>query len=292
MHPFIAQEGKRYMHNPEVPETLDGWAILHQMFQIDWPHLKTLEEYDRNQIFTEAADFFQELESNKEGTSALVQLLGHKGDLMLIHFRKSFDDLAQIELQLAQTSLSDFLEPTTSYVSVVELGMYDMTGKMHEELKSKGLTPGSDEYESAFDAKIEEQKERMRPRLFPEFPRRRAVCFYPMDKRRGDGKNWYREPFSKRAAMMREHGMIGRTYTGKVNQIISGSIGFDDWEWGVDLFADEPLIFKKLIYEMRFDEASAEYGEFGPFYTGLHFSAAELPRMLEGETPRLLAVND
>ncbi len=89
--------------------------------------------------------------------------------------------------------------------------------------------------------------------------------------------------------MMREHGLIGRQYAGKVNQIISGSIGFDDWEWGVDLFADDPVVFKKLIYEMRFDEASALYAEFGPFYIGLQFSAAELPKLLAGKVPALLA---
>jgi len=131
------------------------------------------------------------------------------------------------------------------------------------------------------------QRERMIGRLFTEIPRRRHVCFYPMNKRRGETKNWYTVPFEKRAAMMREHGFIGRAYSGKVTQIISGSIGLDDWEWGVDLFADDPLVFKKLIYEMRFDEASADYAEFGPFYVGLQFSARHLPGFLEGGTPPL-----
>ena len=129
----------------------------------------------------------------------------------------------------------------------------------------------------------------MAPRLFPVMPRRRHVCFYPMNKRRGEIKNWYAEPFESRAAMMREHGHIGRHYAGRVTQIISGSIGFDDWEWGVDLFADDPLVFKKLIYEMRFDKASAEFAEFGPFYVGLQFDADELATLLEGKTPALRA---
>ena len=89
--------------------------------------------------------------------------------------------------------------------------------------------------------------------------------------------------------MMHEHGMVGRRYAGLVRQVITGSIGFDDWEWGVDLFADDPLVFKKLIYEMRFDEVSAWYAEFGPFYTGLQFSAEELPRFLDGQVPELSA---
>jgi chlorite dismutase len=106
-----------------------------------------------------------------------------------------------------------------------------------------------------------------------------------MNKHRGEVKNWYAEPFEERGRMMLEHGKIGRHYAGRVNQIISGAIGFDDWEWGVDLFADDPVVFKKLIYEMRFDEASVWYGEFGPFYTGLQFSPEELPRYLAGEVP-------
>ena len=102
-----------------------------------------------------------------------------------------------------------------------------------------------------------------------------------MNKRRGEHKNWYAETVEERARMMLEHGRIGRHYAGAVTQVISGAIGFDDWEWGVDLFADDPVVFKKLIYEMRFDEASAWYAEFGPFYVGLQFSAvraAEVPR--------------
>jgi chlorite dismutase len=106
-----------------------------------------------------------------------------------------------------------------------------------------------------------------------------------MNKRRGETLNWYSEPFERRAAMMREHGVIGRSFAGKVTQVISGSIGYDDWEWGVDLFAADPIVFKKLIYEMRFDEASAKFAEFGPFYTGLQFASSFLPTFLGGSVP-------
>jgi chlorite dismutase len=170
----------------------------------------------------------------------------------------------------------------------VELGMYEMTALLHSRLAEKGLAQGSPEFESAFDAEMVEQEKRVHGRLFLEVPRRRFVCFYPMNKRRGEIKNWYAVPVEERGRMMRDHGTIGRHYAGQVTQVISGSIGFDDWEWGVDLFADDPLVFKKLIYEMRFDEASAWYAEFGPFYTGLQFSAEELPRFLDGQVPELL----
>ncbi|MCI0409879.1 MAG: chlorite dismutase family protein, partial [Acidobacteria bacterium] len=124
-------------------------------------------------------------------------------------------------------------------------------------------------------------------RLTGAIPPRPYVCFYPMNKKRGEIKNWYAEGVRRRSEMMREHGVIGRRYGEQVSQIISGSIGFDDWEWGVDLFADDPIVFKKLVYEMRFDEASSWYGEFGPFLVGLQFSASELGRLLEGQTPAL-----
>ena len=144
---------------------------------------------------------------------------------------------------------------------------------MHKDLEARSLEAGSEAYAAAFDELLKEQRDRVRNRIFPEFPKRRAVCFYPMNKRRGENKNWYAEPFEKRAAMMREHGLIGRKYAGKVNQIISGSIGFDDWEWGVTLWARNPEYLKDIVYRMRFDEASARYAEFGPFYTSYIESA-------------------
>jgi hydrogen peroxide-dependent heme synthase len=275
------------MHNPQVPETLEGWSVLHQMFRVRWDALKALPAERRRKIADEATALLSSLEGRKEGPSALVHVLGHKADLMLIHFRKTFDDLAQTETQVARLGLHDHLEPATSYVSIVELGMYDMTAKIHEDLKARGLKTTTDEFEKAFDEEMVRQRERMAGRLFTEIPRRRQVCFYPMNKKRGETKNWYTVPFDKRAAMMREHGFIGRAYSGQVTQIISGSIGLDDWEWGVDLFADDPVVFKKLIYEMRFDEASADYAEFGPFYVGLQFTARELDAFLEGRTPSL-----
>jgi chlorite dismutase len=268
------------MHNPQVPETLEGWSVLHQMFRVRRETLKTLPAPRRKQIAEEAVSLLAPLEARKEGPSAAVNLLGHKGDLMLIHFRKTFDELSQIELRVACLGLHEHLLPTSSYVSIVELGLYDMTGKIHAELKTRGLQGGTDEFDRAFDEEMARQRERVIGRLFSEIPRRRHVCFYPMNKRRGEAKNWYTLPFERRAAMMREHGLIGRAYGSQVTQIISGSIGLDDWEWGVDLFADDPVVFKRLIYEMRFDE-------FGPFFVGLQFSAGNLPAFLEGGTPSL-----
>jgi len=271
------------MHNPFVPETLEGWSLLHLMYRIRWSTLRGVLGPDRERMAEEAA---QALTVADSGATAWVQMLGHKSDLMVICFRRSFEELARAQLAISRTALHDHLEPTYSYVSIVELGMYEMTAKLHEQLGAK-FKPGSEEFERAFDSEMEAQRQRVMSRLFLDVPRGRHVCFYPMNKRRGETQNWYSEPFERRAAMMREHGLIGRHYAGKVTQVISGSIGYDDWEWGVDLFADDPLVFKKLIYEMRFDEASARFAEFGPFYTGLQFAPANLAKMLDGHVPEL-----
>ena len=276
------------MHDPRVPETLDGWSVLHQMFRVRWTSWQALDAQERKTRAAETARVLGSMPDGDEGRSAPVTLLGHKGDLMLLHFRRSFEALQAAQLAVARSPLAPFLEPTASYVSVVELGMYEMTAQIHGRLGASGLKAGSPAFETAFDAELEEQRKRVIGRLFQEIPARRYVCFYPMNKRRGETRNWYAVEVAERGRMMRDHGVIGRHYAGQVTQIITGSIGFDDWEWGVDLFADDPLVFKKLIYEMRFDEASVWYAEFGAFFVGLQFSPAELPRYLEGEVPALV----
>jgi hydrogen peroxide-dependent heme synthase len=271
------------MHNPFVPETLEGWSVLHLMYRVRWDRLRAASDAERQRLAEETT---RALAVPDAGATAYVQMLGHKADVMFVCFRRNFEELAQAQLALARTELHDALEPTTSYVSIVELGMYEMTAKIHEQLGAK-FKPGSDEFEQAFDGEMETQRQRVMSRLFLDLPKSRYVCFYPMNKRRGETENWYSESFVRRAAMMREHGMIGRGYAGKVTQVISGSIGYDDWEWGVDLFAHDPLVFKKLIYEMRFDEASAKFAEFGPFYTGLQFAPGHLATLLNGGVPAL-----
>ncbi len=204
---------------------------------------------------------------------------------MLVHFRNSFAELNQAELKLAGLRLSDYLEPTSSYLSIIELGLYDSTLKIYKELADQGIQPHSDQWKAEIECKLDRHREAMHPRLFPEIPPNRYVCFYPMDRRRGEDKNWYTLPIEERARQMSEHGLVGRRYAGEVKQIITGSIGFDDWEWGVDLFADDPLVFKKLIYEMRFDHVSAVYALFGQFYVGVRCPAAALEKLLSGELP-------
>ncbi|MGA9791164.1 MAG: hydrogen peroxide-dependent heme synthase [Terriglobales bacterium] len=270
---------------PAVPLTLEGFATLHQMMRFRWTAWRGTAENVRREIAAEAAKLLGEMEARSDGQSALFSLLGHKGDLMLIHFRPSFDQLNQAELDLSRLRLHDFLEPATSYLSVIELGLYESTLKTYKALAEGGVEPHSEEWKKAIAETIARQKEAMKPRLFPAMPPNRYVCFYPMDRRRGEEKNWYTLPMEERQRQMNEHGLVGRRYAGEVKQIITGSIGFDDWEWGVDLFADDPLVFKKLIYEMRFDHVSAVYALFGSFYVGLRCPAERIFDLLEGKLP-------
>jgi chlorite dismutase len=270
---------------PALPLTIEGYSVLHQMMRFRWSAWRPLLSSQRAEIIQEASGALAKMEQNANGQSAMFSLLGHKGDLMFVHFRRSFDELNQVELQLSQLRLSDFLEPATSYLSVIELGLYDSTIKLYRDLAERGLEAQSEEWKRAVEETLERQREAMKPRLYPEIPKNRYICFYPMDRRRGEDKNWYTIPIEERGRQMNEHGMIGRRYAGEVKQIITGSIGFDDWEWGVDLFADDPLVFKKLIYEMRFDEVSAVYALFGQFYVGLRCAWGDLGKLLNGELP-------
>jgi chlorite dismutase len=267
---------------PAVPLTLEGYATLHQMMRFRWTAWRATPANLRRDISSEAALLLAKMEAKTDGQSALFSLLGHKGDLMLVHFRESFDQLNQVELDLAQLRLNDFLEPATSYLSVIELGLYESTLKTYKALADRGVEPHSDEWKKAIAETMARQKEAMKSRLFPAIPPNRYICFYPMDRRRGEDKNWYTLPMEERQRQMNDHGLVGRRYAGEVKQIITGSIGFDDWEWGVDLFADNPLVFKKLIYEMRFDQVSAVYALFGSFYIGLRVPANRLCDLLEG----------
>ena len=261
-----------------VPLTLEGLSVLHQMFRFRWPEWRKLSASRQQEIAREA---MAALASPEEaGQSAVYSLLGHKGDLMLVHFRDSFEELNAAELALNRTALQEYLEATHSYLSVIELGLYDSSVKLFRQLAERGVAPLSEEWNREVEGTMERQRQAMRPRLYPKIPDSRYLCFYPMDRKRGEDKNWYTLPIEERQRQMEEHGMVGRRYAGKVQQIITGSIGFDDWEWGVDLFAPEPLVFKKLIYEMRFDEVSAVYAAFGQFFVGVRCPVEKLGEWL------------
>ena len=282
-----AEVGSRLCQNeramtslPAVPLTLEGASVLHQMMRFRWTAWKALTPAQRDAALEEAGVTLGAMRGATQQTAA-YSLIGHKGDLMFVHFRKSFEELNQAEIALARLRLSEFLEPTSSYLSMVELGLYDSTLKLYASLAERGIEPHSAEWNQEIETQLSRQGQAMAQRLWPEIPDRKYICFYPMDRRRGEAVNWYQVPMAERQRMMHEHGMVGRRYADDVKQIITGSIGFDDWEWGVDLFADDPLVFKKLIYEMRFDEVSAAYALFGAFYVGLRVGVGDLPALLK-----------
>ena len=265
---------------PAAPLTLEGFSILHQMFRLRRAQWRALLESHQRGIVEQAVVVFDQMASREDGETAIFAGLGHKGDLFVIHFRRTFDELAEVQNVIGKLQISDYLEPTTSYVSVIEIGLYEATVALHARLAEQNIRPRTPEWQNAVQAEVASQRDKIAPRLYPKIPNRRYLCFYPMDKKREGDDNWYRLPMDERRRLMHDHGIVGRRFAGEVTQVISGSIGFDDWEWGVDLFADDPLVFKKLVYEMRFDEASASYAKFGPFYVGIRMTPADLHKIL------------
>lgn len=248
---------------PALPLTIEGSWVLHQMFRIE----------DRSGL-EGLGNLIAGWENATAFSSAAYAVIGNKADLMLVHFRESMDELLKARQAVAKAAAG--LAHVYSYLSVVELGLYESTVKTYKDLKAKGVEPHGEEWSKEIGATLDRQREAMKPRLFPPIPDAPYLCFYPMDRLRGEHKNWYTEPIENRQRMMHEHGMVGRRYAGEVKQIITGSIGLDDWEWGVDLFASDPLVFKRLIYEMRFDEVSAVYAKFGQFFVGRRVPGGQL----------------
>ena len=233
----------------EAAITLDGWYVLHDFRTMDWASWKLISKEERQAAVNEFLTFLdrmQEADDAKTGSHAFYTVIGQKADFMLMTLRPTMDDLQQLEAEFNKLTIADYTIPAYSYVSVVELSNY-LAGESDE-----------DPYQNPY----------VRGRLYPELPHSQYICFYPMDKKREGDDNWYMLDMDNRKSLMRSHGMIGRGYAGKVKQIISGSVGFDDYEWGVTLFSDDVLQFKKLVYEMRFDEVSARYGVFGSFFIG------------------------
>ncbi|MCP8968009.1 hydrogen peroxide-dependent heme synthase [Ectobacillus ponti] len=231
----------------EAAKTLDGWYCLHDFRSVDWSAWKQLSSDERQKAiheFLNMAEQWNAVQDDNAGSHAIYTVVGQKADIMLMILRPTMEELNDIETAFNKTTLAEYLVPAYSYVSVVELSNY--------------LPATEDPY----------QNPQIIARLKPTLPKAQHVCFYPMDKRRQGEDNWYMLSMEDRKKMMYSHGMIGRQYAGKVKQIITGSVGFDDYEWGVTLFADDVLQFKKLVYEMRFDEVSARYGEFGSFFVG------------------------
>jgi chlorite dismutase/heme-degrading monooxygenase HmoA len=255
---------------PRPPETDEGWYVLHDLRSIDWDAWRAASGRERDRAIEAGREYLEDavaVADADDGASATYAVLGHEADLMILHLRPTLDDLDFLERQFAQTALDRFTERTGSYLSITEASGY--TGAEDYFDPDAEADPGMRNY--------------IESRLYPDLPDAEFVSFYPMDKRRDPEQNWYDLSFEERADYMEAHGEIGRKYGGKVSQIISGSIGLDDFEWGITLFADDPTDVKELLYEMRFDPSSSRFADFGPFYSGRQFPPADLEAFLAGE---------
>ncbi|MFW6017774.1 MAG: heme-binding protein [Halapricum sp.] len=255
----------------DAPPTAEGWYVLHDVRTIDWAGWDEASQRTRDRAIEEGVEFLQSttaVEDADEGGSMVVSMLGHKGDLMIVHMRPTLADLDELERRFERTALATFTDQVRSFVSVTEASGYSERGR---EFIEGDLDDGSG------------LARYMRSRLYPQIPEKAHVCFYPMDKRRDPAYNWYDLPFEERAEHMDAHGEIGREYAGRVTQMITGAIGMDDWEWGVTLYADDMVDVKDLLYEMRFDPSSSKFAEFGPFWIGRRFDPADLDALLAGE---------
>ncbi|PYE48217.1 heme-dependent peroxidase [Paenibacillus barcinonensis] len=245
----------------EAASTLEGWYALHDFRSMNWTAWKAADDEERAVALDELQEFWNDwknVEETSQGSTVVYTVIGQKADFVMMHLRETLEDLKAVENAFNKTTFAKYTTKAYSYVSVVELSNY---------LGKEGEDPM--------------QNPEIVARLKPVLPQRQYICFYPMNKKRELNDNWYMLSMDERRTMMRSHGMIGRSYAGKVKQIITGSVGFDDWEWGVTLFADDALQFKKLVYEMRFDEVSARYGEFGSFYVGSLLNESSLEEMLK-----------
>ena len=260
------------------PETLEGWFALHQIFRfkqrIDGGRLVRLVKSAARAGApqgTSSAKARAKKAASAEGWSCFARLIGSSADLMVIHFRDSLDSIAAAQDELARSQLGAIVDPAYTFLSVTEAGLYHLTAELARAAASRGGSVGDDEYTRALAerARAEKESAHVRKRLYPELPADMPyVSFYPMSKRRDATQNWYTLTLDERSRLMQAHGLTGRRYAGRVQQVISGAIGLDKWEWGVTLFARDPLEFKKLVTDMRFDEVSAKYAEFGDFYVG------------------------
>jgi hydrogen peroxide-dependent heme synthase len=263
----------------QAPETLEGWYALHQVFTHD-----AGAHVSGGDARSESTQVLPSVAADADGWSAYARLIGSSHDVLALHLRPTLDEIGDVGRQTRCWANDQRLSLDFSFLSVTEAGLYHLTAQLAREAAQRGAEGApTDPAEAAKQLVARASQERESPhvarRLYPAIPPDMPyVCFYPMTKRREAGQNWYTLTLDERSRLMLAHGQTGRRYAGRVLQIITGAIGFDAWEWGVTLFAKDPIDFKKLVTDMRFDEVSAKYAEFGEFFVGKLTPPAELLR--------------
>ena len=253
------------MTSPAVVPS-EGWGVLHLFF-----HLRREMLEDAAGAATDFAARLEAFDSRPDYQVLAFSVLGQKADFGLMVLGPDLAELDRVSTEVASSPLGAGLLPAASYVSMTESSEYTSTedDESRRLVDDEGLAEGSPEHAEALEAFRARMATYLEHRLHPKLPRRPVISFYPMSKRRSGDENWYSLPFAERKRLMQGHARVGMTYRGRVLQLITGSVGLDDWEWGVTLLADDPKAIKDIVYEMRFDEVSARYAEFGQFATGL-----------------------
>ncbi len=266
---------------PLVPE--QGWHCLHLFYRIEHGQWQLLGSDEQRAAKVRLSSLVQETRALESTQLLTLSMVTPKADVGFMLVTPDLHTANRIEKQLSLSLGPDVLVPVYSYLSLTEESEYktsaeDYAAVLENEQKIGRGTPEFEKSMAAFDERMKHYRhERMYPTL-PDWP---VVSFYNMSKRRGEHRNWYSLPFEERRKLMLGHGAVGRQYAGKVKQLITGSTGLDDEEWGVTLFANDTFQIKSIVYQMRFDPVSADYGEFGEFYIGLQLPLDELFRRLQ-----------
>jgi hydrogen peroxide-dependent heme synthase len=254
----------------------EGWHCLHVYYSVDPVALAALSPEERKAGIRELTHI---LDPQREGVPQRMQVAavsGHRADLGVMLLDPNPLKVDAVHQEMRASKLGTVLRPAYSFVSITEVSEYVPTVEQYAE---KLRRSGTSEDDPAYAAKVKAYEQRLpmmnKQRLYPDIPDWPVVCFYPMNKIRDPQANWYLLPFSRRAELMAEHATSGIKFAGKVSQLITASTGFDDWEWGVTLWARSPEFIKEIVYTMRFDEASARYAQFGSFYIGYAMPAEE-----------------
>ena len=262
-----------------VPE--EGWHCLHLFYQIEYGQWQLLGREDKNAAKTNLSSLVQEVRAMESTQLLTLGMVTPKADLGFMLITPDLHDANRIEKRLSLSLGADVLMPVYSYLSLTEESEYITGEEEYAQTLEPSVRNDSAKFAEAMNSFRERIKHYRQERVYPALPDWPVVCFYNMSKRRGEQRNWYALAYDERRKLMKGHASVGREFAGKVKQLITGSTGLDDAEWGVTLFARDPFQIKAIVYKMRFDPVSAEYADFGEFYIGIQLPLDELFRRLQ-----------
>ena len=262
---------------PLIP--LEGWHVMHLFYSIDYAQWEILSDQEQREAKTKMTELVHDIRSHKDTHLLTFAVATFKADIAFMLLTPDLQDASKFEKKLSLALGADILQPCYSYLSLTESSEYTTTSEQYAAdtlIAEKGMKEGTDEFLAAlkeFDSRMEHY---MQHRLYPVLPDWPVMCFYPMSKKRSGEDNWYSLDHAARKELMAGHAKIGRTYSGKILQLITGSTGLEEYEWGVTLLAHDTHWVKDIVYKMRFDEVSAKYGEFGDFYICMNLGLSDL----------------